>query len=306
MTTRNATAASRQTARVGKVATKAPRPVASHRRSDAGTTVHDKRKVTSGRPTLVTLEPETGTERLIKSAERVRDLAEVFTPAAIVQEMLDTLPAAMWAVHPSPSFLEPACGDGNFLVAVLDRKLRKVGARARRANLPAGNDEAAILFHALEALASIYAVDISPDNIIGGSPGHEVGARERLLRLFQTSVAAMIGRTLTLSEPSMKAAAWIVAANVQVGNMLPSEVTGSDAQDNLPLVEYRWDASAGEVAVFVTTLGSVIADQLAEARGEMTLFGPVEPVHVWSGAPVDLAQAKTSRRGAASRGGRSC
>jgi len=61
-------------------------------------------------------------ERLVKSFERVRDLGEVFTPNATVQQMLDLLPSAMWAPHPSPTFFEPACGDGNFLVAILDRK----------------------------------------------------------------------------------------------------------------------------------------------------------------------------------------
>ncbi len=37
-------------------------------------------------------------ERLVKSTERVRDLGEVFTPNATVQEMLNLLPAKMWAV----------------------------------------------------------------------------------------------------------------------------------------------------------------------------------------------------------------
>lgn len=52
-------------------------------------------------------------ERLVKSQERVRDLGEVFTPLATVQGMLDLLPEEIWAPHPSPTFLEPACGDGD-------------------------------------------------------------------------------------------------------------------------------------------------------------------------------------------------
>ncbi len=65
-------------------------------------------------------------ERLVKSTERVRDLGEVFTPAGTVQAMLDLLPTDMWEPHPSPTFLEPACGDGNFLVAILARKLKSI------------------------------------------------------------------------------------------------------------------------------------------------------------------------------------
>lgn len=44
--------------------------------------------------------------------------------------MLDLLPSEMWVVHPSPRFLEPACGDGNFLVAILARKLEHIGTEA--------------------------------------------------------------------------------------------------------------------------------------------------------------------------------
>src|SRR3972149_2480592 len=85
-----------------------------------GDTPDGQRKVGRG---LVTLEPSTGAERLIKPVDRVRDLAEVFTPSATVQAILDLLPAAIWAVHPSPSFLEPACGDGNFPVPIPHPKL---------------------------------------------------------------------------------------------------------------------------------------------------------------------------------------
>ena len=113
---------------------------------------------------------DSNAERLVKSDERVRDLGEVFTHNATVQEMLDLLPAKMWAVHPSPTFLEPSCGDGNFLVAILDRKLSRIAKDFAKGKLPAGEGADAAQFHALEALASIYAVDISEDNIIGGTP----------------------------------------------------------------------------------------------------------------------------------------
>ena len=71
----------------------------------------------------------------MKSGERVRDLGEVFTPNATVQAMLDLLPAEMWEPHPAPTFLEPACGDGNFLVAILDRKLDRVALHKHLADI---------------------------------------------------------------------------------------------------------------------------------------------------------------------------
>lgn len=97
-------------------------------------------------------------ERLVKSSERVRDLGEVFTPAATVEEMLDLLPDSIWEPHPSATFLEPSCGDGNFLVAILARKLSRVRKHQSAGTLPAGSDDDAVEFHFLEALASIYAV----------------------------------------------------------------------------------------------------------------------------------------------------
>lgn len=256
----------------------------------------------------MTLEPDTGAERMIKSADRVRDLAEVFTPAATVQAMLDLLPSKTWAVHPSLTFLEPACGDGNFIVAILDRKLDRIDAARKRGRLPAGTGEAAVAFHALEALASIYAIDISEDNVVGGTPGHEVGARERLLRLFESSVGSMLGSSPARTEALMTAAHWIVTANIQVGNMLPPEVEGSGDRDSLPLIEYRWDAEAGVVTVLATTLGAVLAAQAAETSGAMLLFGPAEPTLLWQGPPTSLFEATPSAnkkaRARAAEGGR--
>ncbi len=98
--------------------------------------------------TLWTVDVEAESE----SAERVRDLGEVFTPASTVKAMLDLLPASMWVPHPSPTFLEPSCGDGDFLVAILVRKLDAVATAHRAGGLPAGADTDALVFHALEAV----------------------------------------------------------------------------------------------------------------------------------------------------------
>lgn len=82
--------------------------------------------------------------RLIKSNKRVKQFGEVFTPPELVSKMLDKLPAEMWL--PGKTFLEPACGNGNFLVQVLERKLA------------AGHD-------VYDAVSTIYAIDIQQDNV---------------------------------------------------------------------------------------------------------------------------------------------
>jgi type I restriction-modification system DNA methylase subunit len=84
-------------------------------------------------------------EKLTKSAKRVKDLGEVFTPKWLVIDMLRKLPHDVWE-DDAKTFCDPACGNGNFLAIVLQLKLRL------------GHDPT-------QALRTIYGVDIMPDNI---------------------------------------------------------------------------------------------------------------------------------------------
>jgi hypothetical protein len=85
-----------------------------------------------------------------------QDLGEVFTPEEIVSEMLNNVDEALTAT--GSKVLEPACGNGNFLVSILVRKLNELKSR----ELTLGDSE----FGLMEALTSIYAVDISEENVI--------------------------------------------------------------------------------------------------------------------------------------------
>ncbi len=228
-------------------------------------------------------ESEIKAERLVKSQDRVRDLGEVFTPAATVQAMLDLLPSSMWLSRPSPTFLEPACGDGNFLVAVLDRKLRAIDVAA--------NDPASLKFHGLQSLSSIYGVDISADNVVGGTPGHGIGARDRMLRTFDEWARAWLGNYRGTSSLA-KSARWIVDRNILVANMLPVSADGvPTGRADLPLVEYEWSGTDLSVAVVATSLGAAMDEGIAETTGVMTLFGSPSPVVLWSGKATDLHRA---------------
>ena len=64
---------------------------------------------------------------LIKSKKRVADHGEVFTPPWMVEAMLDLVKGETARID--SRFLEPACGSGNFLVKVLQRKLAAVEAK---------------------------------------------------------------------------------------------------------------------------------------------------------------------------------
>lgn len=103
----------------------------------------------------------------MKSKKRVADHGEVFTPPEIVEAMLDLVKAE--AVRIDARFLEPACGSGNFLVPVLQRKLSTVEQRYESSEFERNH-------HGLLALMSIYGIELLADNV--------AECREALLAIF--------------------------------------------------------------------------------------------------------------------------
>ncbi len=69
----------------------------------------------------------------VKSKQRVADYGEVLTPPNIVNAMLDLVKQETERID--SRFLEPACGTGNFLVLILDRKIRVVESRYAKSQL---------------------------------------------------------------------------------------------------------------------------------------------------------------------------
>ena len=106
---------------------------------------------------------EDKSEVSIKSKDRVRGQGEVFTPSWLVNDMLDLVEITI-----DNKVLEPTCGNGNFLVAVLGRKLKLV----RKSKDKSKHDTLSLL-----ALSSIYGIDIMKDNV------HE--CRERLIEVLR-------------------------------------------------------------------------------------------------------------------------
>lgn len=96
-------------------------------------------------------------EQIVKSRHRVKTYGEVFTPRHMVDRMLDLVQEEL-ETGPDfvdKTFFEPAAGDGNFLVAILRRKLRAIETR-----YPAEQWREESLF----ALASIYGIELLEDN----------------------------------------------------------------------------------------------------------------------------------------------
>lgn len=76
---------------------------------------------------------------------RVKQTGECFTPTALVRAILIRLPHKLFS-DPNKTFLDPSCGDGQFLSEVLIRKMKN-GSTFE------------------QALSTIYGVDIMPDNV---------------------------------------------------------------------------------------------------------------------------------------------
>jgi hypothetical protein len=97
-----------------------------------------------------------GAEALVKSRQRVADHGEVFTPSWMVEKMLDLVKDESERVD--SRFLEPACGSGNFLLAVLRRKFTTIQSRF-------GQNDFEKRHNALFALMCIYGIELLEDNI---------------------------------------------------------------------------------------------------------------------------------------------
>lgn len=93
---------------------------------------------------------------LIKSKKRVADHGEVFTPDWLVEKMLDLVKGETERID--SRFLEPACGSGNFLVPILQRKLAAV-------ELKCGKSEFDKRHYALLGLMCCYGIELLADNI---------------------------------------------------------------------------------------------------------------------------------------------
>lgn len=84
---------------------------------------------------------------MIKSKERVKDFGEVYTAEREVKAMCNLIPSEIWENIDS-TFLEPSCGNGNFIIEILARKLFRC------------KNEAEVI----RAYNSIWGIDILPDN----------------------------------------------------------------------------------------------------------------------------------------------
>lgn len=149
---------------------------------------------------------------LIKSKKRVADHGEVFTPAWMVEAMLDLVKEE--AERVDSRFLEPACGSGNFLIRVLRRKLAAV-------ELKFGKSEFEKRHYALLALMCIYGIELLADNI--------AECRANLLEIVAEYLS------VDGSDDIYRAASFILSQNLVHGDALTMKTN-----DGQPMTFTEW------------------------------------------------------------------
>ena len=154
----------------------------------------------------------------IKSKDRVRDQGEVFTAEREVNAMLDLVKHETERIE--SRFLEPACGDGNFLAPILERKLAVVEGRYKKS-------QTEFEVNSLIAIGSIYGVDIMNDNV--------KDCRSRLFGIFDEHYTRLYKKkTKDSIRNSIKA---ILKQNIVHGNALTYTTEGDNPK---PLVFSEW------------------------------------------------------------------
>lgn len=161
-------------------------------------------------------------DKQVKSKQRVADHGEVFTSEREVNAMLDLVKQETERID--SRFLEPACGDGNFLAEILRRKLAVV--KKQYGKSPSDYEKYAVL-----AATSIYGVDILQDNV--------EECRERMFAIWDKEYTAACKQEV--NQDCREAVRFILQRNILCGNALSLKQVDALQQDlPEPIVFSEW------------------------------------------------------------------
>ncbi len=164
-------------------------------------------------------------ETQVVSKQRVTDHGEVLTGRREVNAMLDLVKQEAERIE--SRFLEPACGTGNFLTEILERKLRIVEARYGKSQLEYERN-------AVLAVSSIYGIDILEDNV--------QHCRQRLFGIFDLNYLRLFkNKTNDNCRESIR---YILDRNIIHGDALSLKTVGDNPQ---PIVFSEWSPVNGSM-----------------------------------------------------------
>jgi len=149
---------------------------------------------------------------LIRSKKRVADHGEVFTPRWLVENMLNLVKGETERID--SRFLETACGSGNFVVPVLQRKLAAVEAKFGKSDFERQH-------YALLAVMCTYGIELLEDNI--------VECRANMLEVFADYL------NLNETDEAYLAATYVLSQNFVHGDALTMRT-----HDGKPITFAEW------------------------------------------------------------------
>lgn len=155
------------------------------------------------------------TQSQIKTKQRVADYGEVYTSPREVNAMLDLVKQETDRIE--SRFLEPACGNGNFLIEVLNRKLSRISSRY-------GKSQSEYERYAVSAVSSLYGIDILEDNV------HQ--CRQRLFAYFHEQYISHFGQFINDDLPST--VKYILDRNIVWGDALTLQTVSPETPEETP------------------------------------------------------------------------
>ncbi len=163
----------------------------------------------------------------VKSKQRVADHGEVFTAEREVKAMCDLVSQECDRID--SRFLEPACGDGNFLAEILKRKLATVKKLYKRSSYDFER-------YSILAVTSIYGVDILQDNA--------QECRERLYKIWDKEYKSVCKKDC--NDETRETVKYILSKNILCGNALTLMCVDENQQDTEnPIIFPEWSLIMG-------------------------------------------------------------
>ena len=162
-------------------------------------------------------------EKQIVSKQRVTNHGEVYTGKREVSAMLDLVKQETERIE--SRFLEPACGTGNFLSEILERKLRVVESRYGKSQLEYERN-------AVLAVSSIYGIDLLEDNVIK--------CRQRLFDIFDRAYSSLF------PDECRNTVRYILGRNIIWGDAITLKTVGDNPQ---PIIFSEWSPFNGSMIV---------------------------------------------------------
>lgn len=185
----------------------------------------------------------------VKSKERVAEHGEVFTNEREVNAMLDLVKQETERID--SRFLEPACGNGNFLIEILRRKLEVVKSRYKKSQWEYEKN-------GLIAIMSVYGVDIMQDNV--------AECKTRLYDLFLDYYKSLFKKNI--KQEYLEIIKFVLDKNILCGDALSMKTT-----DGNPIVFAEWSFVKGSMVQRRDFMYEQLISTEEKKNKQQTIFG---------------------------------